>query len=63
MREFMDPYNLINLIKTTTCFKGKGSCVDLLLKNQKYSTKIASGVQTGLTDHHFLIYSMLRLTL
>ena len=32
----MDLYNLINLTKTTSCFKGKRSCIDLLLKNQKY---------------------------
>ena len=60
MREFMDIYNLINLIKRTTCFKGKGSCIDLLLKKQKYSIKKSNGLQTGLTDHHFLIYSMLK---
>ena len=30
MREFMNLYNLINLIKTATCFKGTGSCIDLL---------------------------------
>ena len=35
MREFVDLYNLINLIKTTTCFKGTESCIDLLLTNQK----------------------------
>ena len=29
MREFVGLYNLINLIKTTTCFKGTGSCIDL----------------------------------
>ena len=29
MREFVDLYNLINLIKTTTCFKGTGYCIDL----------------------------------
>ena len=28
MREFMYLHNLINLIKTTTCFKGTGSCID-----------------------------------
>ena len=40
MREFVDLYNLINLIKTTTCFKGIWACIDLLLTNQKYSFKI-----------------------
>ena len=60
MREFMDLYNLISLIKPTTCFKGKGSCIDLLLKNQKGSIKKSKGPQTGLSDYNFLIYSMLK---
>ena len=60
MREFVDLYNLINLIKTTTCFKRTGSCIDLLLTNQKYSFKNTNAFETGLSDHHFLIYSVLK---
>ena len=37
MRVFEDLCNLINLVKTTTRFKGTESCIDLLLTNQKYS--------------------------
>ena len=40
IREFVNLYNLINLIKTTTCFKGTWSCIDLLLTNQKFSFKV-----------------------
>ena len=32
--KFMDLYNLIKLIKATTCVKGTKSCIDLLLTNQ-----------------------------
>ena len=60
MREFVDLYNLINLIETTTCFKGTESCIDLLLTNQKYSFKNTKAFETGLSDHHLLIYSMLK---
>ena len=60
IREFMDLYNFINLIKTATCFKGTGSCIDLLLTNQKYSFKYANAFETGLSYHHLLIYSMLK---
>ena len=60
MREFVELYNLINLIKTITCFKGKGSCIDLLLTNQKCSFKNTTVFETGLSDHHLLIYSMLK---
>ena len=59
MREFVDLYNLINLIKTITCFKGTGSCIDLLLTNQKYSLRITNVFETALSDHHLLIYSTL----
>ena len=60
MREFVYLYNLINLIKTTTCFKGTGSCIDLLLTNQKYSFKNTNTFETSLGDHHLLIHSMLK---
>ena len=60
MRDFVDLHNMINLIQTTTCFKGTVSCIDLLPTNQKYSLKNASAFKTGLSHHHFLIYSMLK---
>ena len=28
---FLDSNSFTNLIKTNTCFKGKGSCIDLIL--------------------------------
>ena len=39
MMTFLNEYNLINLIKNNTCFKGEGSCVNLILTNRKYSFK------------------------
>ena len=39
MTKFMDLYNLIKLIKATTCVKGTDSCIDLLL------TKVTSALQ------------------
>ena len=60
MKEFMDLYNLINLMKTTACFKGTRSCVDVLLTNQKFSFKDANAFETSLSDHHLLIYSLLK---
>ena len=60
MREFRDLCNLTNLIKLTTCFKGTGSCIDLLLASQKYSFENTNAFETDLNDHHLLIYSMLK---
>ena len=59
---FMQSYNLYNLIKSNTCFKGSGSCIDLILTNRKYCFKNSLTFETGLSDHHLLIYSMLRTT-
>ena len=39
MINFMDSQNFTNLIKNNTCFKGVGSCIDLILTNRKYCFK------------------------
>ena len=48
-------------MKENTCWKSKtGSCIDLILSNKKFSLKHTGTVETGLSDHHLLIYSMLK---
>ena len=59
---FMQSLNLFNIIKSNTCFKGHGTCIDLILTNRKYCFKHSSTLETGLSDHHHLIYSMLKTT-
>ena len=56
---FMQSFNLFNF-KTNTCFKGKASCIDLILNNRKYCFKHSFSFETGLSDHHCLVYSMLK---
>ena len=60
LTNFLDSNNLTNLIKTNTCFKGKGSSIDLILTNRKYSFKNTSSYETGLSDHYHMIYIMLK---
>ena len=60
LTSFMQSLNLLNVIKTNTCFKGKDDCVDLILTNRKYCFKLSSTFETGLSDHHHLVYSMLK---
>ena len=60
LTNFLDSNNLRNLIKTNTCFKGKRSSIDLILTNRKYSLKNTSSYETGLSDHHHMIYTMLK---
>ena len=58
--EFLDSNSFTNLIKRNTCFKGKGSCIDLILTNRKFSFKFTSTYETGISDHHHMIYTMLK---
>ena len=62
MMTFLNEHDLINLIKNNTCFKGKGLCIDLILTNRKFSFKKSTSLETVLSDHHHLIYSMLKTT-
>ena len=62
MINFMDSQNFTNLIKNNTCFKGVGSCIDLILTNRKYCFKNTSSYETGISDHHHLIFSIMKTT-
>ena len=59
---FLNEHDLINLIENDTCFKGEGSCIDMILTNRNYSFKNSTSFETGLNDHHHLIYLMLKTT-
>ena len=60
MNTFLNTENLTNLIKENICFKGIGSYIDLILANPKYSFQYSSSIETGLSDHHYLIFSMMK---
>ena len=53
---------LFNLIKVNTCFKGKRTCIDLILTSRKYSFKNTNTFETMLRDHHHMIYTMFKST-
>ena len=44
---------LFNIYRT--CFKGQGSCIDLVLINRMFSFKHSNSYETGISDHHHLI--------
>ena len=54
--------NLFNIIKSNTCFKGNDTCIDFNLTNRKYCFKHTSTFETGLSDYHHLIYTILKIT-
>ena len=43
-------------------FKGDGSYIDLILTNRKFCFKNTSSFETVISDHHHLIYSILKTT-
>ena len=58
----MEHYYYYNLIKKQHLFKDDGSCIDLILTNRKYCFKNTRSFETGINDHHHLIYSILKTT-
>ena len=63
MASFLKAHNLYNHIKTKTCWKTpSGSCIDLVLSNNKYSFKSSGTAESGLSDHHSLVYTMFKTT-
>ena len=63
LETFMETHIYFNLVKNNTCFKGPGSCIDLILTNRKYCFRGTSSFETELIDHHHLTYSILKGTL
>ena len=62
LKNIMNNNALYNLIRVDRCFKGKGTCIDLILTNRKYSFKNTNTFERGLSDHHHMIYTMLKST-
>ena len=63
MKEFCDIYNLQNLIKDPTCYKNalNPSLIDLILTNKPNKFQNSQVIETGLSDHHKLTISVLKL--
>ena len=59
---FMQSLSIFNIIKSNTCLKGNDTCIDLILTNKKYCFKHSFTFETGLSDHHHLIYFKLKTT-
>ena len=60
MKDMCDMFELNHLIKDPTCFKSpKPSYIDNFYTNKKKTFFNSSTVKTGISDHHFLICTML----
>ena len=60
LSNFLSSNNLSNLMTKNTYFEGTGSCIDLILTNRKYSFKHTESYETGISDHNYMIYTMLK---
>ena len=56
-------HDLCNLIKKPTCFKStSGRCIDLMLTNKKFNFMNTQTFETGFSDFHVMLYTMLKST-
>ena len=63
MQDFMTKYKLYSLINSPTCYKTSNPrCVDLILTNKKYSFQKSQTFETGESDHHHMVYTILKTT-
>ena len=62
--DFLDEYNLKNLVKEKTCFKSieNPSCIDLLITNSSTSFQGTTTLATGLSDFHKMVVTVLKTT-
>ena len=63
MSNFLNTYHLKNIVKQKTCFKNpdRPSCIDLILTNSSRSFQDTCTVETGLSDFHKLVATVLKL--
>ena len=62
MKDFCEIYNLQNLIKEPTCFKSvqNPTSIDLILTNKRTSFENSFALETGLSDHHKMVITVLK---
>ena len=61
MKSFLWEHTFSSMMIRDTCFKGDyGSCIDLLIANSKFSFTKTNSFGTGLSDHHHMIYTILK---
>ena len=57
----MQAYDFSSLIKKPICYQSNTpSCVDLISANRKSLFKLSDTVETGLSDHHKLVCTILK---
>ena len=63
LKNFLELYSLKNLVKEPTCYKSHmPKCIDLVLTNRNRSVQKATTVETGLSDFHEMVVTVLKTT-
>ena len=64
VKDFCDFYNLRSLINVPTCFKNYNNptCIDLILTNRARSFQNSCTIETGLSDFHKMIVTVMKTT-
>ena len=57
---FSSSYNLYNLVKEKTCFKGEPKCYDLIYTNCKHNFQNTTAMTTGFSDFHKMTVTVLK---
>ena len=60
IQTFSDGYNLYNLVKEKTCFKGEPKCYDLIFTNCKHNFQNTSAITTGFSVFHKMTLTVLK---
>ena len=56
-------HEMNSLITGPTCFKSAaGRCIDLILTNKRKSFQKSSSFETGISDYHHMIFTVLKTT-
>ena len=62
LADFTALFNLGNLIKSPICFQSsKPTCIDLILTNKKELFKNSKTFEVGISDHHLLTLTSMRI--
>ena len=63
LKNFLDLYSLKNLVKEPTCYKSHTpKCIDLVLTNRNGTVQKTTTVETGLSDFHKMVVTVLKTT-
>ena len=63
LKHFLDLYSPKNLVKESTCYKSHTpKCIDLVLTNRDRSVQKTTVVETGLSDFHKMVVTVLKTT-